>query len=71
MRYPELDKKHRNVDGDIIRCESRDLKKGGEGGGRGCITANGNILASGNLCFRVFNHQLKVINKNIYYLYSV
>ena len=28
-----------------------------------CITANGNILASGNLCFGVFNLQLKVINK--------
>ena len=36
-----------------------------------CITANGNILASGNLCFRVFNLQLKVINKNFCYLYSV
>ena len=30
-----------------------------------CITASGNILASGNLCFRVFQLQLKVINKNI------
>ena len=36
-----------------------------------CITANGNILASGNLSFRVFNLQLKVIKKNICYLYSV
>ena len=36
----------------------------GEGG---CITANGNILASGNLRFRVFNLQLKVINKNFCY----
>ena len=35
------------------------------------ITANGNILASGNLCFRVFNLQLKVINKVFSYLYSV
>ena len=36
-----------------------------------CITASGNILASGNLCFRVFKLQLKVINKNVCYLYSV
>ena len=36
-----------------------------------CITANGNILPSGNLCFRVFKLQLKVINKNFCYLYSV
>ena len=36
-----------------------------------CITANGNIVASGNLCFRVFNLPLKVINKNFCYLYSV
>ena len=35
------------------------------------ITANGNILASGNLSFRVFNLQLKVINKNLCYLYNV
>ena len=28
-----------------------------------CITASGKILASGNLCFRVFKLQLKVINK--------
>ena len=35
-----------------------------------CITAAGNILASGNLCFRVFKLQLKVINKNVCYLYS-
>ena len=34
-----------------------------------CITASGNILASGNLCFRVFKLQLKVINKNVCYLY--
>ena len=41
-------------------------------GGEGvCITASGNILASGNLCFRVFKLQLKVINKNVCYLYSV
>ena len=33
-----------------------------------CITASGNILASGNLCFRVFKLQLKVINKNVCYL---
>ena len=36
-----------------------------------CITASGNILASGNLCFRVFKLQLKVINKNLCHLYSV
>ena len=36
-----------------------------------CITAIGNILASGNLCFRVFKLQLKVLNKNVCYLYSV
>ena len=36
-----------------------------------CITAGGNILASGNLCFRVFKLKLKVINKNFCYLYSV
>ena len=35
------------------------------------ITASGKILASGNLCFRLFKLQLKVINKNICYLYSV
>ena len=28
-----------------------------------CITAIGNILASGNLCVRVFKLQLKVIKK--------
>ena len=43
-----------------------------EGARRGvCITANGNILASGNLCFRVFKLQLKVIRKNFCYLYSI
>ena len=36
-----------------------------------CITASGNILASGNLRFRVFKLQLKVLNNNAYYLYSV
>ena len=36
-----------------------------------CITASGNILASGNLCFSVFKLQLKVINKNVCYLHSV
>ena len=36
-----------------------------------CITAGGNLVASGNLCFRVFKLQLKVFNKNVYYLYSV
>ena len=36
-----------------------------------CITASGNILANGNFCFRVFKLQLKVINKNDCYLYSV
>ena len=36
-----------------------------------CITASGNTLASGNLFFRVFKLQLKVIDKNICYLYSV
>ena len=35
-----------------------------------CITANGNILDSGNLSFRVFKFQLKVINKRFYF-YSV
>ena len=34
-----------------------------------CITASGNILANGNFCFRVFKLQLKVINKNVCYLY--
>ena len=29
------------------------------------------LVASENLCFRVFKPQLKVINKNICYLYSV
>ena len=38
---------------------------------RSPITASGNISANGNLCFRVFVLQLKVINKNICYLYSV
>ena len=35
MRYPELDKKHRNVDGDIIisgRIQRFKKKKGGGGG---------------------------------------
>ena len=41
------------------------------GGSTLCITANGNILAGGSLCFRVFNLKLKVINKNFCYLYSV
>ena len=36
-----------------------------------CITASGNILAGGNLCFRVYELQFKVINKNVCYLYSV
>ena len=36
-----------------------------------CIAASGNILVSGNLCFRVFKFQLKVINKNICYLYCI
>ena len=36
-----------------------------------CITASGNILANGNLCFRVFKLHFKVIKKNvIYYSYS-
>ena len=44
-----------------------------DGGQKGplCITASRNILASGNLCFRVFKLQLKVVNKNVCYLYSV
>ena len=46
--------------------------KKGEGEGVGvCIAASGNILACGNLCFRVFKLQLKVINKKFCYLYSV
>ena len=40
-------------------------------GGSLCIRASGNILASGNLCFRLFKLQLKVINKNVFYLYRV
>ena len=36
-----------------------------------CIMVSGNILASENLCFRVLKVQLKVINKNVCYLYSV
>ena len=44
---------------------------GKEGEGRGvCITANGNILANGNLCFTVTKLQLKVINEKFCYLYS-
>ena len=35
-----------------------------------CITASGNILVCGNLCFRVFKFQLKVINENVCYLHS-
>ena len=31
-----------------------------------CITASGNILASGNLGFKVFKLQLKVINKFLF-----
>ena len=34
-----------------------------------CITASGNIQPSGNLCFRMFKLQLKVINKSVCYLY--
>ena len=34
------------------------------------ITAIGNISANGNLYFKVFKLQLKVINKNVCYLYS-
>ena len=36
-----------------------------------CITATGNILASGNLCFRLLKLQWKVINKNACYLCSL
>ena len=36
-----------------------------------CITASGNILAGGNLSYRVPNLQLKAISKNVCYLYSV
>ena len=36
-----------------------------------CITASENILAGRNLCFRVFKLQLKVINKNVCFLYNV
>ena len=43
----------------------------GGGGGGVCITAGGNISANENLCFRVFELQLKEINKNVRYLYSV
>ena len=35
------------------------------------ITDSGNILACGDLCFRVFKRLLKVIGKNVCYLYSV
>ena len=35
------------------------------------ITARLNILISGNLCFRVYKHQLKLINKNVSNLFSV
>ena len=42
---------------------------GGKFSGWVCITASGNILASGNLCFRVFKLQLKVINKNVCYFH--
>ena len=31
-----------------------------------CITASGNILASGNLCFRVFKLQLKFVISAVY-----
>ena len=37
---------------------------------RMCITASGNILASGNLCSIVVKLQLKLINKNVCYLHS-
>ena len=36
-----------------------------------CITASGNILASGNTRFRVLKLQLKMLNNNACYLYSV
>ena len=36
-----------------------------------CIAASGNIPAGGNLCFRIFKIQLKVINKNVCFLNSV
>ena len=34
-----------------------------------CHTANGKILANGNLCFRVFNLQLEVIDKILFLLF--
>ena len=36
-----------------------------------CITARENILASGNLCFRAFKLQVKVIHENVCYFYNV
>ena len=47
------------------------MKRYGEEEGVCMEMANGNIVASGNLYFRVFNLQLKIINKNFCYLYSV
>ena len=35
------------------------------------ITASGTNSANGNLCFKVFKLQLKVINKNVSYLCNV
>ena len=48
------------------------LLEAGQGWGKTplCITARGNIVASGNLCFRIFNLQLNVINKNVCDFYS-
>ena len=49
-----------------VQCQEggRILGVDRQGGWGVSIAANGNILASGNLCFRVFKLQLKVINKN-------
>ena len=41
-----------------------------EGGGGGGALRLVDISPNGNLCFRVFKLQLKVINKNVCYLYS-
>ena len=36
-----------------------------------CITANGNISANGNLCFRLFKLHFIVIKKNVIYYASI
>ena len=61
----------------LLTLKRLEVRGGGGGGGVEvnfnplCITASGNILTGGNLCFTVFKLQLKVVNKDFCYLHSV